>query len=300
VFVVLTADPLGNLKANPRADQRQIARITHKYHLDEPVVVQYWYWAKQATKDKFGHTLLGNTPIWPDLKRVMWNTVQLLLVAQIVALIMGVALGVYSAIRQYSLFDYTTTTLSFVGLALPVFWLALVLQLMATTFYTHWGVRVFYTAGLSSIAPRHGLHFVLDRFQHLALPAFTIAVTSIATYSRYMRASMLEVINSDYVRTARAKGLKEQRVIMRHAFRNALLPIITLVGLNFGGLFGGVIVTETIFSIDGMGHYFIRALADGDPYRIQAWLLVSSVMIILGNLLADIAYGYLDPRIRYD
>jgi peptide/nickel transport system permease protein len=207
---------------------------------------------------------------------------------------------VYSAIRQYSVFDYSTTTISFIGLATPIFWLALILQVIATNIYNKWNVRIFYTAGLSSVEPGHGIHFVIDRLQHLALPAFAIAFISIATYSRYMRASMLEVINSDYVRTARAKGLKERRVIMRHAFRNALIPIVTLVGLNFGALFGGAIVTETIFSLDGMGHYFIVALADGDPYRIQAWLIVTSIMIILGNLFADVVYGFLDPRIRYE
>jgi len=300
VLVVLSADPLQNLKNSVRNDPEQIANISHRYHLDEPVVVQYGYWLKQAVTHKLGNTLVGSTPIWPDLKRVLGHTIQLLLTAEIFALILGVALGVYSAIRQYSLFDYSTTTLSFVGLATPIFWLALIFQVVFTNIYLKWDVRIFYTAGLSSIEPGHGIHFLIDRMQHLALPALCIAVVSIATYSRYMRASMLEVINSDYVRTARAKGLKERRVIMRHAFRNALIPIITLVGLNFGALFGGAIVTETIFSLDGMGAYFIRALADGDPYRIQAWLIVSATMIIIGNLLADIVYGYLDPRIRYD
>jgi ABC-type dipeptide/oligopeptide/nickel transport system permease component len=299
-FVVLTADPLQNLKGSVRADQTQIARITHRYHLDEPVVVQYGYWFKQAATHKLGNTLVGNTPIWPDLQRVLGHTLQLLLLAEIFALVFGVALGVYSAIRQYSLFDYTTTTLSFVGLAMPIFWLALMLQVLVTNAYLKWDIRIFYTAGLSSSDPGTGINFLVDRLQHLALPAFCIAVVNLATYSRFMRSSMLEVVNSDYVRTARAKGLKERRVVMRHAFRNALIPIITLVGLNFGALFGGAIVTETIFSLDGMGAYFIRALADGDPYRIQAWLMVSATMIIIGNLFADILYGYLDPRIRYD
>jgi ABC-type dipeptide/oligopeptide/nickel transport system permease component len=299
-FVVLTADPLQNLKGSVRADQTQIARITHRYHLDEPVVVQYGYWFKQAATHKLGNTLVGNTPIWPDLQRVLGHTLQLLLLAEIFALVFGVALGVYSAIRQYSLFDYTTTTLSFVGLAMPIFWLALMLQVLVTNAYLKWDIRIFYTAGLSSNDPGTGINFLVDRLQHLALPAFCIAVVNLATYSRFMRSSMLEVVNSDYVRTARAKGLKERRVVMRHAFRNALIPIITLVGLNFGALFGGAIVTETIFSLDGMGAYFIRALADGDPYRIQAWLMVSATMIIIGNLFADILYGYLDPRIRYD
>jgi peptide/nickel transport system permease protein len=125
-------------------------------------------------------------------------------------------------------------------------------------------------------------------------------VVSIAGYSRYMRASMLEVVNSDYVRTARAKGLIERRVVMKHAFRNALIPLVTLVALNFGVLLGGAVVTETIFALDGMGRYFINALGAGDPYPIMAWLMITAVMIIIGNLLADILYGYLDPRIRYD
>jgi peptide/nickel transport system permease protein len=127
-----------------------------------------------------------------------------------------------------------------------------------------------------------------------------LAVASIAQYSRFMRASMLEVINSDYVRTARAKGLPERTVVMKHAFRNALIPLTTVIALNFGGLLGGVIITETIFSLDGMGLYFIKALNDTDPYPIMAWLAITSVATVLFNLLADIAYGFLDPRVRYE
>jgi peptide/nickel transport system permease protein len=125
-------------------------------------------------------------------------------------------------------------------------------------------------------------------------------VASVAAYSRYMRASMLEVVNSDYVRTARAKGLTEQKVQMKHAFRNALIPLVTLVALNFGALLGGVIVTETVFSLDGMGLYFITALGQNDPYPIMAWLMVTATMVIIFNLIADIAYGFLDPRVRYE
>jgi peptide/nickel transport system permease protein len=125
-------------------------------------------------------------------------------------------------------------------------------------------------------------------------------VASIASYSRYMRASMLEVVNSDYVRTARAKGLPERSVTMRHAFRNALIPLVTIVALNFGGLLGGAVVTETVFGLDGMGLYFINALNNGDPYPVMAWLMVTATLVIIFNLVADIAYGYLDPRVRYD
>ena len=148
--------------------------------------------------------------------------------------------------------------------------------------------------------PGTGIHFWIDRAWHLCLPVLVLMVASVATYSRYMRASMLEVVNSDYVRTARAKGLTEGKVQMRHAFRNALIPIVTLVALNFGALLGGVVVTETVFALDGMGLYFINALNAGDPYPVMAWLMVTAVAIILFNLLADIAYGFLYPRVRYD
>ena len=125
-------------------------------------------------------------------------------------------------------------------------------------------------------------------------------VASIATYSRFMRAAMLEVVNADYVRTARAKGLKEKRVVMKHAFRNALIPMVTLVALNFGALLGGAVVTETVFSLDGMGLYFINALGAGDPYPIMAWLMITAVIVVIFNLLADITYGFLDPRVHYE
>jgi peptide/nickel transport system permease protein len=132
------------------------------------------------------------------------------------------------------------------------------------------------------------------------MPVMVLMVASVATYSRFMRASMLEVVNSDYVRTARAKGLVERRVTMRHAFRNALIPIVTVIALNLGGLLGGAIVTETVFSLDGMGLYFISALGTNDPYPVMAWLMITATLIIVFNLIADILYGILDPRVRYD
>jgi peptide/nickel transport system permease protein len=160
-------------------------------------------------------------------------------------------------------------------------------------------VRIFYTSGLSSENPGHGIHFVVDRFQHLAIPAMTLMILSIAQYSRFMRASMLDVINSDYVRTARAKGMTETRVVFRHVVRNALIPLVTVATLNLGGLLGGAIVTETVYSLDGMGYYFNQKLGQLDLYAVMAYLLVTSVVVIGFNLLADVVYGYLDPRIRY-
>jgi peptide/nickel transport system permease protein len=164
----------------------------------------------------------------------------------------------------------------------------------------HTGHRLFPIANLSDVDPGSGVHFWIDRAHHLVLPVLVLMVVNLATYTRYMRAAMLEVINSDYVRTARAKGVAERRVTMKHAFRNALIPLVTLMALNFGALLGGAVVTETVFSLDGMGVYFINSLLTNDPYPVMAWLMITATMIVIFNLIADIAYGILDPRVRYD
>jgi peptide/nickel transport system permease protein len=299
-FVSVSGDPLAALRVTPDYDPNTIQRIEEAKHLDDPIPVRYAYWVKDAVTNEFGTTLLGDRPILPDLWRVMKNTLQLVFIAEALAVLFAVAIGVYSALRQYSVFDYTATTFSFLGLATPVFWLALMLQVAVVNIYESTGHRLFPITSLNSVDPGSGLEFVIDRAHHLVLPVIVLMVASIATYSRYMRASMLEVVNSDYVRTARAKGLGEKRVTMKHAFRNALIPLVTLVAINFGTLLGGVIVTETVFSLDGMGLYFVNALLSNDPYPVMAWLMVTATMIIIFNLLADIAYGLLDPRVRYE
>jgi len=299
-FVSVSGDPVAFLRMQPTASEITIQRIEERKHLNEPIPVQYLYWLKDMLTNQFGTTTIGDRPILPDITRVMGHTLQLVIAAELLAILFAVGIGVYSALRQYSVFDYSATTFSFVGLATPVFWLALMLQVLFVYIYQWTGVRIFYVANLSGVDPGTGIHFVLDRAQHLALPVLVLMVASIASYSRYMRASMLEVVNSDYVRTARAKGLPERSVTMRHAFRNALIPLVTIVALNFGGLLGGAVVTETVFGLDGMGLYFINALNNGDPYPVMAWLMVTATLVIVFNLVADIAYGYLDPRVRYD
>lgn len=292
--------PLGFLRMQPNISEQTIRNIEQRKNLDEPVYVRYGYWVKDMFTNKFGTETVSDLPIWPDLQRAFGHTLQLIIAAEIIAIILAIAIGVYSALRQYSVFDYAATTFSFIGLAIPVFWLALMLQVLFVNIYLKWDLRIFYVASLNSVDPGTGIHFVLDRAQHLALPIIVLAVANIATYSRFMRASMLEVVNSDYVRTARAKGLGERLVTMRHAFRNALIPLVTLVALNFGGLLSGAIITESIFALDGMGVYFITKLNAGDPYPVMAFLMVTAVFVIIFNLLADLAYGWLDPRVRLD
>jgi peptide/nickel transport system permease protein len=297
-FVAASSDPLAQLEMARNVNFTAIEKVKREKHLEDPFVVRYAYWVRDAVTNKFGTTLLGDRPIWPELKRVIGNTVQLVFFAELLAVLLAICIGVYAAVRQYSMFDYATTGLSFLGLAFPVFWLALMLQIIVTTIYVKWDVRLFYTAQLSSVDAGSGVGFVLDRVQHLVLPWMTLMVVNIAAYTRFLRSSMLEVITSDYVRTARAKGILERRVVIKHAFRNALIPLTTLVALNFGALIGGAVVTETIFALDGMGLYFINALGAGDPYPIMAWLMVTATMIILANLAADVLLGWLDPRIR--
>ncbi len=299
-FVSVSGDPLAALRVTPDYDPNTIKRIEEENNLDKPVPVRYVYWLKDAVRGDFGTTLLGDRPILPDLWRVMKNTLMLVFVAELLAVLIAVGIGVFAALRQYSIFDYSSTAFSFVGLAMPVFWLALMLQVLVVSIYESTGHRLFPISSLNSIDPGTGVDFWVDRAHHLVLPVLVLMVASIATYSRYMRASMLEVVNSDYVRTARAKGLDERSVTMKHAFRNALIPLVTLVAINFGALLGGVIVTETVFSLDGMGLYFVTNLLTNDPYPVMAWLMVTAVMIIIFNLVADITYGYLDPRVRYE
>ncbi|HEX5029755.1 MAG TPA: ABC transporter permease [Gaiellaceae bacterium] len=296
----LVTSPIGFLRMQPNISEQTIHNIEQRKHLDRPIYVRYGYWIKDVVTNKFGTETISDQPIFPDLKRAMGHTLQLVVVAELLAILIAVGIGVYSALRQYSVFDYTATTASFVGLAIPVFWLALMLQVLFVNIYLWFDVRIFYVANLSGVDPGHGFHFVVDRAQHLGLPILVLMVASIAQYSRFMRASMLEVVNADYVRTARAKGLEERQVTMKHAFRNALIPMVTIIALNFGALLGGAVVTETIFALDGMGLYFITKLNAGDPYPVMAFLMVTAVFVIIFNLLADLAYGFLDPRVRLD
>jgi peptide/nickel transport system permease protein len=299
-FVTLAGDPLAPLYTTPNVSRDSIDTIIERKHLDEPIVAQYWHWVKDATTNKFGTTLLTNKPILPDLWRVMKNTLQLVVTAQVIAILFAIVLGVISAVRQYSVLDYSTTAFSFLGLAVPVFWLGLMVQVAVVQIFSATGHKLFPVANLSSVDAGTGIQFWLDRAHHLVLPVAVLMVANVATYSRFMRASMLEVINSDYIRTAHAKGLVQRKVTMNHAFRNALIPLVTVIALNFGGLLGGAIITETVFSLDGMGLYFINALGTADPYPVMAWLMITATVIILFNLAADILYGVLDPRVRYD
>jgi peptide/nickel transport system permease protein len=296
-FISLAGDPTANIRAAPNFSQQTLHLLQHQYHLDQPIPVRYAYWVQDVFEHKLGTSLRTAQPIWPDIQRTFSHTAQVILISETLAVLLGVGVGIFSALRQYSFFDYLTTSVSFVSLAMPTFWLALLLQILFVDIYLRWHVRIFYTSGLNN--PGEGA-WSIDRLQHIALPVITLTVISFAIYSRFMRASMLDVINSDYVRTARSKGVAEYKVVLRHVVRNALIPLVTVISLTFGGLLGGAIVTETVFTLDGMGYFFITKLGQLDLYAVMGYLLVTSVIIIGFNLVADVLYGYLDPRIRLD
>lgn len=291
-------DPLGELRNDSNISAESLQRLIDRKHLDDPLVVQYGYWMVDMVSNQFGTDMKFDRPIWPELSRALGSTLQLVIFSELFAIVIAIIVGVLAGRFQYSIFDYGTTIGSFIGYSIPIFWFALILQILAVSFYEATGIRPVYISGLSSVDVGTGWDFFVDRVQHLILPIIALSVTSIATFSRYLRASMLEVINSDYVRTARAKGLNERTVVLRHALRNAALPLATVVGVNLGHVFGGTIIIETIFSMPGMGLYFFNALTTRDIYPLMAWLMVTASLALLFNLLTDIVYGLLDPRMR--
>ena len=320
VFVHATTDPLARysqskdltLKAREGLIQGIYEQPCRKFTAGEPpvpaetcakspVLKQYWTWLSRFVQGNMGQSFVSNRAVSSDLKSSFGNTLQLLIFGVLVSAILAVSIGVYSAVRQYTLPDYLFTGLSFVGLSMPPFWFGLIaIDLFAERLRTllHTTSPPLYSLGLHG---HHGAGFfagLFDYARHLALPVATLTVQIVASWSRYQRSSMLDVLSADYIRTATSKGVSRRTVILKHALRNALIPLVTIMAIDIGGLFGGLIITEQIFSIHGMGLLFVNALQNGDTQVLLPWLMVTATFIILFNLLADVMYGVLDPRIR--
>jgi peptide/nickel transport system permease protein len=299
--------PLDRLKANPRNTQDFIQQVTEFYGLDQPVVKQYFTWAGKYVQvwrsDAWGVSFQGDGPVRDLIADRLMATLRLMLTSLGLAVIIGIPLGVFQALRQYSFFDQAGTTFSFITFSTPIFVLAVTLQLLLAVYLEKWtGVKFFFNAGMNSssygefsFGARIG-----DTLAHLALPAVSIALISIAGYSRYQRASMLDVLHSDYLRTAKAKGLSRRTVIVKHALRNALIPIVTLISLDVAAVLGGAVITESIFGWPGIGRKYIEAIGTNDYPVVMAVVMAIGVMTVIMNLLADITYGFLDPRVRYE
>jgi len=281
---------------NPLITPEAVARLEKLYGLDQPVHIQYWLWLKRLSQLDFGNALTGDRrPVWDKIKERLPLTFGMNLAALILTLSLSIPIGVTAAARQNGPFDRASTIFVFLGFAMPGFWLALLLMLL---FGIVWPVLPI--SGLTSLdyAQMPWWRQVWDICSHLAIPMFIYVFGGLAGMSRYMRSAMLEVLRQDYILTARAKGLPEHHVIYRHALRNALLPVITLLGLSVPGLIGGSVIIEQIFSLPGLGQLFYQAVMSRDYPLIMANLVLGAGLTLAGNMLADVGYSLADPRIR--
>ncbi len=296
IIVKLSGDPLQYLKGrHPLPPKALIDDEAHRLWLDRPWLAQYWHWISNIVLHwNFGEPVQGHDNVRSDVFSALWVTTRLVLCVVVLALLLAIITGVLSAVRQYSVVDYSTTFLGFIFLSMPTFWLALLLKQGGVWFNEKVGSQVFLT--LYEPDSWTSPHYLLAQ---LLLPVITLGLVSYASWSRFTRASMLEVLNSDYVRLARAKGLSPRRVMVRHALRTALIPLTTVTALDAAALLGGAIVTEYVFQWHGMGNLFIQALQNIDFNVMLGWLLVTAAIVIIFNLVADILYGILDPRIRH-
>ena len=253
---------------------------------------QYLRWVGQLLQGNLGYSFQSGEPVDQVIAARLPATLQLMGVALAIAIVLGVVLGVISALKQYSALDYGFTFLGFAGISIPDFFLAMVLVYL---FAIQW--QIFPTSGIGTAGEAWSL---LDNLRHLALPAFALGLARTAAFMRYTRASVLEVMNNDYVRTARAKGLRERLITTRHILRNALIPVVTIIGLSLPVLFGGAVIIEMIFQWAGIGLMFINAVTARDSPVIMGYVLLSAVIVLVSNLLTDLAYGWLDPRIRFE
>ena len=292
------------LQSNPTHSPAALAKLENDLGLHDPWYVRYGHWASGVVHGDFGKDNDGRD-VGPNVFRALKVTLRLVVVAELLAITLGVLVGIVSAVRQYSWFDYASTGFAFLFFAMPVFWFAILLKefgaiklndLLDNTFgITHFMKTIgFETTNFDgSFFARIG-----DAVGYTILPVVTLTVISFAAYSRFQRASMLDTLNADYVRTARAKGISNRRVVFRHAFRNALIPVTTLVAIDFGALFGGTIITENVFSWPGMGSLFRESVQHVDPNVLLCWLLITATTVVIFNIIADVLYAFLDPRIR--
>jgi peptide/nickel transport system permease protein len=301
-------DPLLFLKQRqPRPPQAFINAEEHRLWLDRPLPNQYWHWISNIVLHwDWGQPVIGSENVASTIFTAFGVTARLVFFAILLSLTLAIITGVVSAVKQYSITDYTTTFMGFLFLSMPVFWFAILLKIAGVWLNEHLGTHYFGTIGERSI-PATDTSFtgtVYDIAGHLILPTIVLGLASYAAWSRFTRASMLEVLNSDYIRLARSKGLRPRTVLVKHALRTALIPLTTVTALDIAALLAGAIITENVFQWHGMGNLFLNALNNQgrggtDVNVMLGWLLVTATIVIAFNLIADILYGFLDPRIRH-
>jgi len=293
-FAILKAQPGGPLAAyegNPDFTEADRLRLEHAFGLDQPLPLQYLTWLGSFVRLDWGYSFASHQPVLVLIGERLPNTLYLMGSVFVLVILIAIPIGVLTAVKQYSFFDHAVTATVFTFLSMPTFWLGLLLIILFGL-QLHW----LPLGGIQTLGQPFD---VGDRLRHLILPVATIALVQMGGHVRYLRASMLETIGQDYMRTARAKGLGERAVVVRHALKNAAIPFVTIVALDMPELFIGAVVTEQIFGWPGMGRLFIDSAFRSDYPVLQGILAVSSAFIVFANLFADVMYGWLDPRIRY-
>jgi len=281
---------------NPKVSLEAQKRLRELYGLDKPLLVQYWDWLKRMALLDFGRSFSPDRrPVWDKIKERIGITISLNVLSLLIILVVAIPIGVFAAVHPHSWFDRGTTLFVFFGFAMPTFWLALLLMMLFGVYLEWLPISGLYSLGFHQFTLWGKIK---DLASHIVLPVLVAAFGGLAGMSRYMRGNMLEVIRQDYITTARAKGLPERTVIFKHALRNALLPVITLLGLSVPGLIGGSVIFETIFAIPGMGQLFFGAVMARDYPLVMGELVIGAFLTLLGNLLADVGYAVVDPRIR--
>lgn len=292
LFFVAPSDPAKTI-AGRQASPETVALIRHRLGLDQPVIVQYGHFLGRLLHGDLGYSYYNNTPVTRIIAGDFPATLSLVLGAAVLWLVIGVVTGVLSATRARSLLDRVTTLFMLAGVAMPTFVLGLLLLFFLFFKLSQAGLPLFPPAQYVGLTDDP-----LGWFQHMILPWITLATVQAAIYTRLTRGSMLEVLGEDYIRTARAKGLPERRVIYRHALRAALTPVLTQFGVDIGSLLGGVIVTESVFGLGGIGQEVVRAVVNGDLPVIMGVVLLAAFFVTVANIVVDIAYSFLDPRVR--
>ena len=284
--------PLAVYTLNPTITAQDIARIKQVFGLDQPMYVQYFKWAYGMFTGNWGYTFFGGRPVLHVIMERVPATLILMGSGMSLAMLIGLLIGVLGAVKRYSVFDYLATTGAMVALSFPTFWFGLM-----TIFLFSLKLGWLPSGGMFTLGGDEG---ILDLMRHLILPAVVLALALIAIWSRYTRSSFLEVINQDYIRTARSKGISGPRILFRHAFPNALAPLVTLAGIQLPWLFSGALVTESIFGWPGMGLLFVNALSMKEYPVLMGMIMVTAIAVIIGNLLADVMNAIIDPRVRLE
>ncbi|MGH2600903.1 MAG: ABC transporter permease [Dehalococcoidia bacterium] len=294
---LIPGSPVSDLRVNPRARPEDAARIEEQLGLNRPWYERYWEWISHLARGDLGLSLHNYVPVRDRIMAVLPNTLLLTTSSLVFALALAVPLGVYAAVRHKTWFDHAATVGGVALFAMPSFWLALLLVILFAFKFREWGLPALPATGITDVRGGGGF---FDRVEHLLLPMVALGAVQVGAWSAYIRSAMLEVLQQDYIRTARAKGLAQKVVLFRHAFRNAFLPLVTLVGLSLPGLFGGAIFIESVFAWNGVGLLTLESVGRRDYTMVMGTTLMFAVLTMVANLFADIMYAVLDPRIRYD